>query len=283
MKFVALLTLVLLPVSSALTAQEESEGRPIPVPHSVDPSEITLRASPINGIEIGMNAITAFEVLSGSGFTQVRNLGRTDTQTRMFHVHGPDFAVENVAYMTFERWERENIEILIAWTGADPRGDHAHREFNGDGKIWRIERREILAEPSSFEAVWPVLQNHFGFDEVNCTGQGWEETRRHYAIYVGDSGTSGNLVFPDGIHRCHDMWFAPEASWMLRLTRDFSIYPATSLQIQTVRQPNGSLLSEVTVALSAPAFLLEESGRFARETNEALHNRGPIGSGISDF
>ena len=248
------------------------------------PSEIVLKAAPINGVEIGMPAVEAFQILLDAGFIQeTNNSTRADTYVHNITVRSEDDKIETIGFSTTETWKKDKIRIILAWTGSDPRVEGKTRKFEGEGRIWSINRHETLSEPSSIETILPALKSRFGLEKAMCSGNGAMPGQMQYAVHVNDEGNGEGLEMRN-IGCLYA--FAPQSVVKYLNIGDaappLAAVPALSFTFD-IRRGSDGLIRSVEFTLAAPKTALSETFRFWDATLEAMKNQGEIGSGMTDF
>ena len=63
------------------------------------------------------------------------------------------------------------------------------RPFEGEGKVYFINRYERLSESSSIETVIPALKERFGYERTNCEVAGSMPDTTVFGTHVTEEGT----------------------------------------------------------------------------------------------
>jgi len=248
------------------------------------PSEIVLKAAPVHGVELGMPAVEAFQILLDAGFIQETNgTTRADTLLHTVTVRAEDDKIEKIAFSTTETWKKDNVRLILAWTGSDPRVEGKIRKFEGEGRIWSISRYENLSEPSSIETILPALQSRFGFEKVLCSGRGGMPGQMQYAVHVSGVGNAEGLELQN--IGCLYAFHPQSVVKFIKIgdaAPPLEAVPALSFTFD-IQQKSDGLIHATEFTLAAPKTVLSETFRFWSATLEAMKSQGEVGSGMTDF
>lgn len=244
------------------------------------PSEVTLQRTPIHGVEIGMPVLEAIRNLEAEGFTHSTRI----IPSREMTVVAEENRSDRVRYDDGHSWQRGDTFVTLRWTGADPQEDSGFRRFDGDNRVWMIERQGPLEEPSSYDLVLTQLKERFGITYPFYCVHRYSSAGRlqnRLTAHVGASGTGEDVVFPPG-RDCYDSVESEDAFNLLRRIDTIEGMPDTSLRLSLSHNRDG-LVQFMVIEHFSLKLVLEETLRFYRETVDALNSQAAIGAGLSDF
>lgn len=253
----------------------------------VQRSEVTLTRTPIHGVELGMPVADAIAALKERGFEEGRRGAQLNPFVLRLDVRPDQNRNEAIGYGTRQVFSKDLVVVELEWTGATAPGVRSHifgetlRSFEDEGRVYLINRYEQLQAPSSVEAVFPALQERFGFEYTNCEVPGSSPHSTTLGVHVSEAGNSDGVLLINGM-RCHQPINFRDVTGSAGKGYDFTSLAATSLIVDINRGSDG-LITSTRIVLSAPKFLMTEVERFWAATVEAMDTQGVVGSGLSDY